>query len=144
MFKNIDKKIKGVAIICTIAGCILSIIYAINYWSNNLILEGFLTLLFGCLFSWIGSFVLYGFGELITQTTNIAKGNPKMQITNNHSSSRKALTTTEEPLANIATEATEEYELDKDNLPKKDECPCCFNKINPKDKVCSYCGYKLK
>ena len=35
-------------------------------------------------------------------------------------------------------------ELDKINTPNKDECPCCFSKINVNDKECSYCGYKLK
>ncbi len=41
-----------------------------------------------------------------------------------------------------------ELEVDKyeknESSPNKDECPCCFSKINDKDKECPHCGYKLK
>ena len=77
MFTNIDKKIKTLAIVSTVAGCILSFIAAICCWviGEEFILLGFVILIAGGLVSWIGSFLLYGFGELITQTTRIANGN---------------------------------------------------------------------
>lgn len=73
MFDNIDKKIKILAICITIIGCICSFAYAVYLWSYGIVGYGFLYLIVGSLSSWIGSFVLYGFGELITQATNIAK-----------------------------------------------------------------------
>ncbi len=72
MFNNIGNKIKKLSIIYTIIGLVISCAVAIVCWANDNVLTGFIVLILGCLVSWIGSFLLYGFGELITQTTNIA------------------------------------------------------------------------
>ena len=62
MFDNIDSKIKGLAVLYTIAGIIGSIAGASYYFIHGVALIGFLILIFGILASWIGSFMLYGFG----------------------------------------------------------------------------------
>ena len=137
MFENIGEKIKVLAIISTILGCVLSLVGAIICWARAAFVDfvglavfvGFVVLIVGCLFSWIGSFVLYGFGELITQTTNIAKGNQRMQMLTVYNDSSKSSEITKETIDNIKDEIMEDYkhdkygdidELDKINTPNKD------------------------
>ncbi len=153
MFDNIGEKIKSLAIISTILGCVVSLGGAIFCWASGIVFVGFLVLIVGCLFSWIGSFLLYGFGELITQTTNIARGSQRMQMLTVYNDSKRSSEITKETIDDIKDEIVEDYEydkhgyvdeLDKINTPNKDECPCCFSKINANDKECSYCGYKLQ
>ncbi len=76
MFDNIGGKIKSLAVVVTILGIIASIIYAIILWSqnsyrHNTILLGLGILLGGSLVSWIGSFFMYGFGEMIVRLKSI-------------------------------------------------------------------------
>lgn len=67
MFKNIGKKIKILAKIITWIGiaisCLLGIImmFAIEYG----FVAGILIIIIGSISSWISSFLLYGFGQLI-------------------------------------------------------------------------------
>lgn len=80
MFDNIGGKIKTLAkIICWI-GIIASVISGIalmasganRYYSGpGPVLLGILTIVFGSLASWIGSFFTYGFGQLIENTDEI-------------------------------------------------------------------------
>lgn len=79
MFDNIDSKIKGLAVLYTIAGIIGSIAGASYYFIHGVALIGFLILIFGILASWTGSFVLYGLGELINKSSNIEEGINKLQ-----------------------------------------------------------------
>ena len=75
MFDNIGGKIKILAKVLCWLGIITSVICAIALWTQNdyytpTIVIGFAVLIGGCLFSWVGSFFMYGFGELIEATTN--------------------------------------------------------------------------
>lgn len=79
MFNNIDRKIKGLATFYTFAGIIGSIVGAIYFWAYGVVWMGFIILIFGILASWIGSFMLYGFGELISKTTKIEENIKKLQ-----------------------------------------------------------------
>lgn len=79
MFDNIDSKIKGLAVLYTIAGIIGSIAGASYYFIHGVALTGFIILIFGILASWTGSFVLYGLGELISKSSNIEEGINKLQ-----------------------------------------------------------------
>lgn len=66
MFNNIGNKIKILAhVICWIGFAVSLII--------GLYLNSFLSFVIGCLSSWIGSFCLYGYGELIEKTAETAK-----------------------------------------------------------------------
>ncbi len=70
MFNNIGKKIKVTAVVVTILGFISSAIWGItaiaaNTYHNPTTLTGILIIVLGSLGSWLGSFVLYGFGQLI-------------------------------------------------------------------------------
>lgn len=63
MFENIGNKIKKLAdAICWI-GMIASLIIGLSFVDS--LEAGFGTIVIGSLVSWIGSFSLYGFGELV-------------------------------------------------------------------------------
>ncbi len=85
MFRNIGGKIKGLAVFFCVLGMLFSLICACNIWVNTKtltsalgnyitdiriasIIYGALVLVLGCLASWVGTFCLYGFGELISKT----------------------------------------------------------------------------
>ncbi|MBE5787681.1 MAG: hypothetical protein E7324_09105, partial [Clostridiales bacterium] len=70
MFDNIGGKIKKLAVIVCWLGIVGSVIGAIALWAssnryNDMTGIGFAVLIGGCLFSWIGSFATYAFGELV-------------------------------------------------------------------------------
>lgn len=77
MFTNIGAKIKTLASAIAWIGIIGSIIgglamVAVGLDSEEIfILFGVLTAIVGSLTSWIGSFLLYGYGELIDKVTQI-------------------------------------------------------------------------
>ena len=67
MFSNIGSKIKGLAVFITSLGIIASVIGGIALMTSDeeLILPGFLVMIFGSLASWVSSFFIYGFGQLV-------------------------------------------------------------------------------
>ena len=87
MFSNIGRKIKVTAkvfcwigIICSVIsgiGMIVSSVAASRYASFEYILlmigAGVAVIVLGSLLSWVGSFMMVGFGELIEKTTEIAE-----------------------------------------------------------------------
>jgi len=80
MFDNIGGKIKALAKVFCWIGIIASVIYAIVNFvasgqtrnNDGYILAGYMFLFLGPLVSWISSFVLYGFGQLIENTSENA------------------------------------------------------------------------
>lgn len=77
-YNNIGGKIQGLAKIIFIIGAIFSVIGGIGMigaFDGEAL--GFLTaivvIIVGAIGSWIGSWMLYGFGELIVKTTEIAE-----------------------------------------------------------------------
>ena len=73
MFDNIGEKIKTLAKVLCWIGIIASVVGAIALWAQNsryynTIALGFGVLIGGAVGSWIGSFFMYGFGELIEET----------------------------------------------------------------------------
>lgn len=70
MFDNIGEKIKTLAKVITWLGIIASVIVGLVLMVSNRYtpLPGLMVLILGGLVSWIGSFVLYGFGQLIVNT----------------------------------------------------------------------------
>lgn len=80
MFDNIGGKIKGLAKFVTWVGIITSVIAGIAMissgggyyrYENPMVLPGLAVIVFGSLGAWTGSFLLYGFGELIEQAISI-------------------------------------------------------------------------
>jgi hypothetical protein len=80
LYTNIGSKIRGLAkVICWI-GIIISFIAGIamiagmsQYNAGMGVLTGLLYMALGSLISWISSLALYGFGELIEKTAEIAR-----------------------------------------------------------------------
>lgn len=73
MFEDIGNKIKILAKAICIMGVVASSIYGLFIASNNKVSLGIIIIVIGALVSWVGTFALYGFGELIDQTTQINK-----------------------------------------------------------------------
>lgn len=83
MFDNIGKKIKSLAKVLCWIGIIAYVIIAIIlfilseevFWREPelCITLGFIFLIVGPLMSWINSFFMYGFGELIDKTCDIER-----------------------------------------------------------------------
>lgn len=81
MFDNIGSKIKGLAKVLCWVGIIASIICGIMMfvaaaeaswqYESTYITLGIVIIVVGPLGSWVGSFVLYGFGELINHANSI-------------------------------------------------------------------------
>lgn len=65
MFSNIGGKIKATAKVSCWILIVLFSIMGIIQMATNAVLAGFITIVAGALSAWVGSFVLYGFGELV-------------------------------------------------------------------------------
>ena len=74
MFQNIGRKIKILAIVVCWIGIIASIVFAIAFWQEQETLRydlrvgrgpGFVILILGSLLSYVSSWLLYAFGELV-------------------------------------------------------------------------------
>lgn len=76
MFDNIDQKIKALAQVVCWIGIICSVISGIALIASGegLLLVGFIVIILGSLISWVSSFTLYGFGQLI-ENSEISCGN---------------------------------------------------------------------
>lgn len=71
VFNNISKKIKILSYVCTIVGILCSFIFGfVLLKSKNYM--GIAVIILGSFISWVASFTLYGFGQLIENTDIIA------------------------------------------------------------------------
>ena len=81
MFQNIGKKIKTLAVVVcwigiagsVIGGIVMIAVGADSSGGDLLIRLGLPLIFLGPLFSWIGSFVLYGYGDMITRVRRIER-----------------------------------------------------------------------
>lgn len=75
MFENIGSKIKALASVACAVGIAVSIIGGIIVMCTveELIGIGFVVMIGGSLLSWLSSFVLYGFGELVENSAIVAR-----------------------------------------------------------------------
>ena len=161
MFDDIGEKIKNLAIIVAILGMISSIIAGLILMGDEHygFFYGLLVIIFGCIASWIGEFILYGFGELICKTTEIAENTKNQSVLAvaetieksnlpQDDDNRIAIEALKKQVImdsiNDDSEDIDDIEVAAQNIPMPDECPNCFGKIKPNDKECPFCGYKLK
>lgn len=73
MFDAIGAKIKGLTKLICWVGIIASVISGGAMLSNRYTATiGIIVMILGSLLSWVGSFLLYGFGELIDQVMRIS------------------------------------------------------------------------
>lgn len=73
MFEHIGGKIKSLAMICAVSGMIASVIGGFVVMDAAGIGTGLLIMVVGCVVSWVGSFMTYGFGQLIENTDAMAE-----------------------------------------------------------------------
>lgn len=78
MFDNIGGKIKNLAMVVAWVGIIGFVVAGISMMALDAAVVGLFVAGFGALFSWVGSFALYGFGELIENSKVIAYNLEKM------------------------------------------------------------------
>lgn len=71
MYSNIGGKIKALAVIVTVLCIILCLVLGAFLIGNNSPALGIAVIILGSLASWISSFVLYGFGQLIENSDNL-------------------------------------------------------------------------
>ena len=84
MYNNIGQKIKQFATVLFTIGTICSILsgsYIVIVSNLEASATGILIVIMGSFLSWVSTFLLYGFGELIERTTEIANNT---KIYNNH------------------------------------------------------------
>lgn len=65
MFDNIGGKIMTLALVICLLGMVASVISGVVLIFSDMTVVGLVTIVAGCLGSWLGSFCLYGFGHLI-------------------------------------------------------------------------------
>lgn len=70
MFENIGSKIKTVAVTLTWLGIVMSVLTGLVIFLDGS-MEGLFIMIFGSLFSWLGSFLLYGFGQLVENSDKL-------------------------------------------------------------------------
>ena len=75
MFDEIGKKIKTVASVACWVGIVFSVIYGIVLVAidEDTVVAGFLVMIVGSLLSWVGSFITYGFGQLVENSDILVK-----------------------------------------------------------------------
>jgi hypothetical protein len=125
MFYNIGGKIKVLAMVTTIIGIIFSVIFGIIIMTENFFSGLFLMLVLG-VSSWVGSFMIYGFGELIECAQRIAR-NTRQPLPSSLLQSANATAKTH-PQRTEPTTST------------KILCPDCRQEIYENTQKCPYCG----
>ena len=135
MFDNIGSKIKTLARIVCWLGIIISVIsgLAIMVSNEETVFVGTLIILLGSIGSWIGSFVLYGFGQLIENSDTLVEIS-KHSISKSPKESFVA--------ASPNTDTTDGFSEDNDI-----HCPHCDRKIMvPQGTIsanCPWCNKKI-
>lgn len=90
MYENIGRKIKffaavfgyGGVIVSIIGGIVWTVILADNSYTDDYAFIGIVVGVIAAFLFWVGQFLIYGFGELIDQTTQI---NRKMTFSSSES-----------------------------------------------------------
>jgi len=144
MFDNIGQKIKGLAVFSTVLGIICSIICGLILLVEQHIFAGIFALIGGIIVSWIASFVLYGFGELITKVADLEENVKDIWILSVENFKRDKEKSIDNAIKEMQNRVLAEINGDIDHsIAREDECPFCFSKITKDDTVCPNCGNKL-
>lgn len=79
MFSNVGGKLKIVAVVLCWVGIVVSFVAGLDLvmvgmeqYSTTDVIGGFVVMITGAAFSWIGSLVLHGFGTLVANSEDIA------------------------------------------------------------------------
>ncbi len=81
MFDQIGQRIKTLAVVITVIGMIISVIMGCDYiFNKSRRVYGLIVIVGGIIASYIGSFILYGFGEIIDKLCDISKSLNEQKI----------------------------------------------------------------
>lgn len=155
MFDNIGNKIQSLARFGCYVGIAVSVLAAIVLAFAGIVSEEFIlaavgagVLIVGSLGSWISSWVLYGFGELIENTAFIAAGVKKL---NGAKEDDETAAETDENVgvkernASFIVHRSDERLSRKtppEEMPEPFKCSVCQNVISKNP--CPYCGHNTK
>ena len=138
MYDNIGSKIKTLAQVVFIIMAIISIISGILiiFSDDGAFIIGILTAGIGVLLSWVGTFFLYGFGQLIENTDILvykvketSKNIQKVSTDNN----QKDIST--EKVAESMKNSQASSSTTSENVKR---CPLCGERVT--SKTCNFCG----
>ncbi|MBR3943293.1 MAG: hypothetical protein IKJ55_08030 [Clostridia bacterium] len=144
MFDNIGEKIKSWAFSICVVGIIFSVVEGVLMIIDKEIALGVLTALVGALASWIGSFVLYGFGQLVENSDIIASS---------VSASRENIKPNKDTFLHRKSEkTTKKQEVNDDEKFTEGVCPSCGEALSFPDGMlqetteltCPFCDTKIE
>ena len=145
MFENIGDKIKSLATVLAVLGIVVYGIWGLVLITSVSFFTGLLVIVLGSLVSWVGSFFMYGFGELIDKVCEIER--------NTRNSATKTTAPTTETPANTYSNASNQgagYSLSAMAAGRNTSgapwiCRKCNTKNDAKQMHCKECGeYKNK
>ena len=113
MFNNIGSKLKGLAHFLCWGGIVFSVIFGFASIENG----GLILLVFGSLFSWIGSWAVYGLGQAVENTDKLVAALKNDEVP-------------EEPIAKPVIIAD----------PKNWNCPNCGQEQDESALYCAHCS----
>lgn len=149
MFTNIGRKIKTVAKVSCLILMLASVIAGIIVIADgNYALVGIGLLFVGPFLMWIGSFMTYGFGELIEKVTEIEINTHSKTETKPVTSNKRILQKTQ--AQNVVSPANKAIKADTNEPEEWIDmiCPVCKEQVsytktmlqNDKNLVCPYCN----
>lgn len=148
MFDNIGNKIKSVASFICVVNIIVDCILGLFLIFSGGVLLGLFLIVIGALISWVNSFLLYGFGELIATTQ--ANNRILEQIMNNLQETKSISsisTESAEPSVVISTESEEmpahNEVVDVDRSGNTLRCPKCGLIQQSNRTICWNCGARF-
>lgn len=154
MFENIGKKIKILAMV--IAGCIVfvGVYFMLDLFEQRLYKAGFWALLISIAVSWLSTFTLYGFGEIIDKLTEIAentrhlKNNEENKAVNNSPQKESCVSVQkkvddDKPIQYVSNQSQKTQNVVQATANEK-YCPICKVKIDNNRVFCPECGLDIK
>ncbi len=153
MFDNIGSKIKKLATILAVCGIVASIIDGVlilklGNGTVGSIITGIALIIAGPLISWVSSFFVYGFGQLIENTEVIAENSEKKSVSESNKELKKtavendAVIVSKTPVKEVRKAETAEESGDYRDF----ECPDCgetlsFAKEEVQEGIDLYCPF---
>jgi len=133
MYKNIGKKIKTLAKVLAWIGIMLSVLFGLalillDEGETQTTVAGVFYILLGPVISWLGSLMMYGFGQLVDNSDRIAN-----QIAPKAPARKTAKRQAETVEADPEMELHERYCSYCGSILKEDDCPFCGH-INPPER----------
>lgn len=145
MYENIGGKIKSVAVGTFIVEAISAVFSGIAIIvSGEAILLGLLLIIVGPIAAWVGTLILYGFGELVENSEYLInlRSNLQNENYNNESYSRN-----DNPFTYSKYDEASDYNH-RHNLynvsNKRKACSKCGNIVTERDDKCRCCGTEVK